>query len=130
MLAEDVEVDTFWHCDAADKEQGDNGCVAHLIDSCWRRLVASCDVSNNEVTYARYFSFYTALVHVSWSACVHFDFIELWSVTSYLACLLTYGSSAHILYDLSDLCCVTGSKSYLLVVLVHAYILNQMTYTV
>ena len=48
MLVEDVEIDTFWHCDAADEEQEDNGCVAHLVDSCWR-LVASCDVSN-EVT--------------------------------------------------------------------------------
>ena len=53
-------MDTFWHCDATDEEQGDNGCVAHLADSCWRRLVASCDVSNE----VRSFSFYTALVHV------------------------------------------------------------------
>ena len=34
VLVEDVEVDTFWNCDAADEEQEDNGCVAHLADSC------------------------------------------------------------------------------------------------
>ena len=78
VLVEDAEVDTFWDCDVADEEQEDNGRVAHLADSCWRRLVASCDVSN-EVTCVRSFSFYTALVHVS--ACVHFDFTDLWSVT-------------------------------------------------
>ena len=61
---EDVEVDTFWHCDVADEEQEDNGCVAHLADSCWKRLVASCDVST-EVICARSLSFYTALVNVS-----------------------------------------------------------------
>ena len=65
MLVEDIEVDdTFRHCDAPDEEQEDNGCVAHLADSCWRRLVASCDVSN-EVTCARSLSFYTVLIHVS-----------------------------------------------------------------
>ena len=32
---------TFWNCDAADEEQEDNSCVAHLADSCWRRLVVS-----------------------------------------------------------------------------------------
>ena len=62
MLVDDVVVDTSWHCDVADEEQGDNGCVAHLADSCWRRLVAGFNVSN-EVTCARFFSFYTALVH-------------------------------------------------------------------
>ena len=51
-----MQIYTIWHCDAADEEQGDNGCVAHLADSCWRRLVASCDVSN-EVTCARSLSF-------------------------------------------------------------------------
>ena len=64
MLVEVVEVDTFWHRDAEDEEQRDNGFVTHLADSCWRRLVTSCDVSN-EVTCARSLSFYTALVHVS-----------------------------------------------------------------
>ena len=48
-LIEDVEVDTFWNCKAADEEQEDNGCVVHLADSCRRRLVVSSDVSN-EVT--------------------------------------------------------------------------------
>ena len=64
MLVEDVEVDTFRYCDVEDEEQRDNGCVAHLADSCRKRLVASCDISN-EVTCARFLSFYTALVHVS-----------------------------------------------------------------
>ena len=103
VLVEDAEVDTFWNCDAADEEQKDNGCVAHLADSCWRKLVVSCNVSN-EVTCARSLSFYTALMHVSWSACVH-------SVPS-------------------DLCNVTGSLNCLLVVKVHTYILNQVPYTV
>ena len=35
VLVVDTEVDTFWHCDVADEEQRDNGCVAHLTDSCW-----------------------------------------------------------------------------------------------
>ena len=56
-------VDTSWHCDIADEEQEDNGYVVHLA-ICWRRLVTSCDVSN-EVTCARSLSFYTALVHVN-----------------------------------------------------------------
>ena len=57
-------VDTSWHCDVADEEQEDNGYEVHLADICWRRLVTSCDVSN-EVTCARSLSFYTALVHVN-----------------------------------------------------------------
>ena len=44
VLVEDVEVDTSWHCDVADEEQRVNGCVAHLADSCWKKLVASCDI--------------------------------------------------------------------------------------
>ena len=72
VLVENVEVDTFWYCDAADEEQEDNSCVAHLADSCRRRLVVSCDVSN-EVTCARSLSFYTALVHVSWTTYIMWD---------------------------------------------------------
>ena len=43
LVVEDVEVDAFWNCDAADEEQEGNGCVAHCY---WRRLVASCDISS------------------------------------------------------------------------------------
>ena len=58
------KVDTFWHYNTADKEEEDNSCIAHLADGCRRRLVVSCDVSN-ELTCAISLSFYTALVHVS-----------------------------------------------------------------
>ena len=60
MLVENVEVDTFWHYDT---EQEDNGCVVHLTDSCRRRLVTS-QLNISEMTCATNLSSYNIVILV------------------------------------------------------------------